>query len=147
MITNHEYFYPSADATCPEECIQFATISERKLSQCQLAEDMLISWLGFEWASMYLGDAKLPSDGNPELMQGSQKLFIRALNLAAGTKYPTDFFDQENRREEYINSITKAKGYLQIVAKDMPSTFATLYHLGCYRKDPRWPRRHQELTL
>ncbi|KAI8104903.1 hypothetical protein M9435_000080 [Picochlorum sp. BPE23] len=135
--SSNEYFYPSADATCPEECIQFSTISAKELPGCHVAEELLVSQLGYEWAKMYLLEGKLPSDGNPDLMQGSQKLFVHLLNLGSETQYPTDLFDQDDRREEYASNFTRAIGFLQITAKDLSTEFATNYHLGCYRKDPK----------
>lgn len=136
-----EYLYPSAEATCPEDCIQLATISEKELPECQVAEDLLVSQLGSQWAKNYLLEGKLPSDGNPDLMQGSQKLFFGLLNLGiypdSETQYPTDFFDQDDRREEYASNFTRAIGFLQTTAKDLSAQFATYYHLGCYRKDPK----------
>lgn len=132
-----DYMYPSAEATCPEDCIQFSTISEQELPECQIAEDLLVSQLGSQWARTYLLEGKLPSDGNSDLMQGSQELFFRLLNLAGDTQYPTDFFDQDGRREEYASNFTRAIGFLQTTAKDLSAQFATNYHLGCYRKDPK----------
>lgn len=132
-----DYMYPSAEATCPEDCIQLSTISEQELPECHIAEDLLVSQLGSQWARMYMSEGKLPSDGNPDLMQGSQKLFFSLLNLGGDTQYPTDFFDQDDRREEYASNFTRAIGFLQTTAKDLSQQFATNYHLGCYRKDPK----------
>lgn len=124
--------YPSPTATCPEECIQFATLAEQELPGCELVESLLMSMEGSYLTRMYAFNGTLPSGDD-------QKLLMSVLSASTSTSYPENFFDQDNRRETYATNATMATGFLQVVAKDMISDFSTTMHLGCLRKNPKGP--------
>lgn len=129
---SRNHLYPSAEQVCPEECVQYATLSEMELPGCMLAEDIIISLTSYFWTLKYGLEQELPQED-------LQKVFMALLSDSTETSYPDDFFDQENRRENYANNATLAKGFLQAVSKDLVNSLNVDLYLGCYRNNPERP--------
>lgn len=126
------YFNSSQVAgSCPEVCVQFSTLSEMELPACQLAEDLIQTSAGYDWALDFAYFGELPAGDD-------QKFFASLFSAYGNVTLSDDLFDQDDIREMYKEDAIQSAGFLRLITR-LPSGVSLKAHLGCYRNNPNMP--------
>ena len=119
--------FPSPLSQCPAVCLS----DDPEIVECEAAEDALTSLIANQWIQNWISQGVLPD--NNTSTYGSQTLFASVVNLGLGNSNISDYiFDEEDRRETYVNDVEKVRVLTQYLLKDIATGFTTNAVQGCY---------------